>query len=144
MGTPPFVYFLCRIFRGLFSLGSKPISAGNFIAGILRPFSQMPQLHLLYGCWLFYIIILLLLILSPFLPSFFFFCFLGPILWHIEVPRLGVESELQLPAYTTATTDPNHVCNPHHSSRQHQILNPLNKARDQTRIHVDASWTRFR
>lgn len=68
MGTPPFVYFLCRIFRGLFSLGSKPISAGNFIAGILRPFSQMPQLHLLYGCWLFYIIILLLLILSPFLP----------------------------------------------------------------------------
>ena len=24
-------------------------------------------------------------------------------LWHMEVPRLGVESELQLPAYTTAT-----------------------------------------
>ena len=25
---------------------------------------------------------------------FFFFVFLGPLLWHMEVPRLGVESEL--------------------------------------------------
>ena len=33
---------------------------------------------------------------------FFFFFFLGPHLWHIEVARLGVESELKLPAYTTA------------------------------------------
>ena len=31
----------------------------------------------------------------------FFFFFLGP--WHMEVPRLGEESELQLPAYATAT-----------------------------------------
>ena len=35
--------------------------------------------------------------------SFFFFCFLGPHLRHIEVPRIGVKSELELPAYTTAT-----------------------------------------
>ena len=35
--------------------------------------------------------------------SFFFFFFLGLHLWHMEVPRLGVESELQLPTYTTAT-----------------------------------------
>ena len=34
--------------------------------------------------------------------SFLFF-FLGPYLRHIEVPRLGVESELQLLAYATAT-----------------------------------------
>ena len=27
---------------------------------------------------------------------FFSFCFLGPHLWHIEVPRRGVESELSL------------------------------------------------
>jgi len=31
-----------------------------------------------------------------------FFAFLGPYLWHIEVPRLGVKSELQLLAYATA------------------------------------------
>ena len=35
--------------------------------------------------------------------AFFFFLFLGPLLQHMEVPRLGVESEVQLLAYTTAT-----------------------------------------
>ena len=34
---------------------------------------------------------------------FFFYYFLGPNLQHIEVPRLEVQSELQLPAYTTDT-----------------------------------------
>ena len=33
----------------------------------------------------------------------FFFFFLGLHLQHMEVPRLGVKLELQLPAYTTAT-----------------------------------------
>ena len=28
------------------------------------------------------------------LHSFFFFCFLGPLPWHMQVPRLGVELEL--------------------------------------------------
>ena len=32
----------------------------------------------------------------------FYFLLSGPHLWHMEVPRLRVESELQLPAYTTA------------------------------------------
>ena len=37
--------------------------------------------------------------------TFFFFLsfFLGQNPWHMEVPRLGVVSELKLPAYTTAT-----------------------------------------
>ena len=63
-------------------------------------------------------------------------CFLGPPLWHMEVPRLGVELELQLPAYTIATAmrDPNLVGGRHHSLWQHWIFNPLNKARDGTRI----------
>ena len=66
---------------------------------------------------------------------FFFFSFLGLRLWHMEVPRLGVQSELQLPAYTTttATWGLSHVFDLHHSSRQCQILNPRNKARDGTR-----------
>ena len=44
----------------------------------------------------------------------------------MEVPRLGVESELQPLAYTTATatSDPSRVCDLPHSSRQHWILNP--------------------
>ena len=46
--------------------------------------------------------------------------FLRPHLWHMEVPRLEVELELQLPAYTTATAmqDPSRVCDLHYSSRQ--------------------------
>ena len=65
--------------------------------------------------------------------GFLFVCsFLGLHMWHMEVPRLRVESELQLPAYTTATAtqDLSHVCDPHHSSRQRQVLNPLSEARD--------------
>ena len=53
----------------------------------------------------------------------------------MEVPRLGVESELQLPAYTTATAtpDPSFICDLHHSSGQGRILSPLSEARDGTR-----------
>ena len=81
-----------------------------------------------------------------FFSFFFFFSFseLNP--QHMEVPRLGVESELQLLAYTTvtATQDLSCSCDLHlHSSRQHQILNPMNKARDQICILVDPSRIRL-
>ena len=61
-----------------------------------------------------------------------FFCFLGPHPQHMEVPRLGVELELQLLVYATATAmwAPSHVCDLQYSSQQRWILNPLNKARD--------------
>ena len=64
----------------------------------------------------------------------------------MKVPRLGVESELQLLAYTTAigTWDLSHICDLHHSSQHHQILNPLSKARDQTCVLIDASQIPFR
>ena len=72
------------------------------------------------------------------LLPFFSFLFLGLKPWHMEVPRLGVKTELQVPAYTiaTATPDPNL----HHSLQQCWILNPLSEARDQTRILRDTSW----
>ena len=62
----------------------------------------------------------------------------------MDVPRIGVELELQLPAYTTATAmqDPNHICNLHHSLQQSQILNPLSKVRNRTHILMDTSWVR--
>ena len=68
--------------------------------------------------------------------GFFFFCLLGPHLWHMEVPRPGVKSELLPLAYTTATAtpDPSHICNLHHSSRQQRILNPLSEAEDRTHV----------
>ena len=39
-------------------------------------------------------------IVALFIYLFIYLCFLGPHLQHMEVPKLGVESELQLPAYT--------------------------------------------
>ena len=65
--------------------------------------------------------------------------FLGPHLRHIEVPRLGVGSELQLPAYTTvtATSDLRCVCDWHGNVQQCWILNPLSRARDGTRLLKD-------
>ena len=63
----------------------------------------------------------------------------------MEVPRPGVESELQLPAYTTATAtqDPSCVCDLQHSSRQHQILNPLRETRDGTHSLMVSSQIHF-
>ena len=46
---------------------------------------------------------------------FFFWVVLGLHLRHMEVPRLGIQLELQLPA--TAMWDLSHICNLHHSSR---------------------------
>ena len=76
----------------------------------------------------------------------FIFFILVPDLQHMEVPRLGVESELQLLAYPTATAmwDPSRIFDLHHSSRQCRILNPLSEARDQTCILMDAGQIHFR
>ena len=71
--------------------------------------------------------------------NFFFFLlfFLGLYPWHIEVPRLEVD-------YTAATAmrDLSHVCNLHHSSQEHRILNTLRGAKDRTHILMDSSWAR--
>ena len=77
--------------------------------------------------------------------SFFFLCFLGPHPWHMEVPRLGDKSELQLLAYATAiaTQDLSRICDLRHNSWQRQILNPLIEARDRTWVLTDASQIRF-
>ena len=61
----------------------------------------------------------------------------------MEVPKLGVELELELPTYATATQDPSHICDLHHSSQQHQTADPLSKARDQTHILMDTSPIHF-
>ena len=60
---------------------------------------------------------------------FFFFGLLGLHLWHMDVPRLGVEIG------ATAASLP-------HSS-QHQIPNPLSEARDRTHGLMDTSWIHF-
>ena len=71
---------------------------------------------------------------------------LGPHLWYMQVPSLGVESELQLLAYASATAkpDPNRLCDMHHNSWQCQILNPLSKDRDWTLVLMDPKWVCYR
>ena len=88
--------------------------------------------------WLFCVRSLLLFSLyfqrlreGNFVLLYFVFFFWGLCLWHMEDLRLGVESEPQLPAYTTATAtlDPSCICDLHRSLWQHQILNLLSKKR---------------
>ena len=65
---------------------------------------------------------------------------------HMEVPRLGIQLELQLLACTTATatSDLSCICDLHHSSWQHWILDPLSKARDGTHNFMVPSRICFR
>ena len=64
----------------------------------------------------------------------------------MEIPRLGVELDLKLSAYATAaataTQDLSCVCDLHHRSWQHWILNSLSEARNQTRVLMDPSQVR--
>ena len=78
-------------------------------------------------------------IMLGFFSVFVCFCFLGPHPQHMEAPRRGVQSELQLPAYTRATATPNlsRICG------LDQILNLLSEARDWTCILMDTSQVRY-
>ena len=70
------------------------------------------------------------LLLSP-LP--FFLLVSNSAYGSMEVPRLGVKLELQLPVYAIATAMPDLscICGPRCSLQQHLILNPLSETRDQ-------------
>ena len=58
----------------------------------------------------------------------FFFLFRAALVAHGS-SLIGIQSELQLPAYTTATPDPSQICKLHLSLWQCQILNPPTEAR---------------
>ena len=79
--------------------------------------------------------------LAVFFFFFFFFLLLGLHLQHMEVPRLRVKSERQLPACSTAIAmqDSGCICNLYCS----WIPSALSKARDRTHILMDASQVQF-
>ena len=99
-------------------------------------------------CWdLFYVPILAIFVndvLKENVYSFFFF-FLGLLLQHMQVPKLGIKSELQLLAYARATAmqDWSHICNLNHSSQQCCITGLLSETRDITHILTDTSQIHF-
>ena len=117
---------------GLTGLPSPPSSLARthvLLTLVLFPcFRQFCGIHL-------FIYIYIYLFILPFFFCFVFF-FLRTSSHHMEILRLGVELEPQLPAYATATamSDLSHICKLHCSSWQRWSLNPLNKARDQTHI----------
>ena len=71
------------------------------------------------------------------------FSFLWLHLQHMEVPRLGVKSELQLPAYATVkameTQVQSGICNLHHSCDTSSLTHWLRPG-NQTQIHLHTSW----
>ena len=87
--------------------------------------------------------------LSSQLFIFFIFLFRAtPTVYEGSQAR-GVQLEPQLQAYAratapraTATPDPSHIGDLHHSSWQCRILNPLREARDQTHVLMDPSQVR--
>ena len=66
------------------------VAAPTYILTNSVGWSPHPLQHLLF---VFVVVVVL----------FFVFCLIGPYLQNMDVPSLGVESELRLPAYTTAT-----------------------------------------
>ena len=84
-------------------------------------------------CWVFLFV------------SLFVFCLSGRHLKRMEILKLGVEMQLQLPAYATAIAmqDLSHVWDLEWSSWQCQVLNPLSEARDWTCNVMVTSWVRY-
>ena len=74
----------------MFNFWRKRLTVFHRVCTILQSHQHGPQLLSFFKIYLFI------------LP----FVLLGPHPQHMEVPRQGVESELQLPAYTTATATP--------------------------------------
>ena len=77
--------------------------------------------------------------LKSFLFSFFLLFRSKPTSYGSSQTRGQIRTASASYTTATATQDPSYVCNLHHSLRQHQIVNPLSKARDRTLIPMDAS-----
>ena len=77
----------------------------------------------------------------PFFFLFFVFCFFRAAFMAYGGSQARGHIGAAVPAYATdaTTRDPSHVCNLYRTSWQCQILNPLNEARNQTRVLMDAS-----
>ena len=82
---------------------------------------------------------------SSYFLFFFFSCLFAP---STAAPSACGDSQAwgligAVASRATATRDPSHICNLHHSSWQHQILNPLSKAGDRSCILMDAVWAHY-
>ena len=119
----------------MLSLVEIPNSAAVFIPLLLVQLCFRSQYKFLSWSPSFQLVKFSLLFLRA--QPLLFLSFLGLHLQRMEVSRLGVKSELQLPAYATAMPDPSCVCDLHCSFGNDRSFNPLSKARDRTSILMD-------
>ena len=115
--------FNCPQGRSDLSLASQKI-INLYLSSFSRDNTYILYLHVIS-----YSLIELIVVSVSFNHQSHFFFFLELHLWHMEVPWLGAELVLRLPAYTTDTArqDPNRICDLHHNSRQCRILNTLSQ-----------------
>ena len=103
------------------SVSDRPCLQQHLYKEVVCGFFLSAQLYVNFNSVIFYFYFLIL-----------FFClFLGP--QPVAFGGSQARGLIRAVAATaTATWDPTCICDPHHCSQQHQILNPLSEARDQT------------
>ena len=88
------------------------------------------------------------LVSVPLLVMFVLFCFVLFFVFSRAAPMAhgGSQARGRIRAVAAGlhhglrTSDPSHIWDLHHSSWQHQTLNPLSEARDRTHVLIDTSW----
>ena len=97
----------------LVGLRHKTIKQGDVMSLHPTAILRLPGAQTL-GSFFFFFFFFLSFFLSSFLPSFLPSFLSLPHLQHMEVPGLGVKSQLRLLAYATATAtwDPSHCLRP--------------------------------
>ena len=76
-------------------------------------------------------------------PLLFFLFRAAPVAYESSLARSWIGAAVETYTTATATPDPSCICDLHHSSRPHRILNPIIEARDQTRNLMVPSRIRF-
>jgi len=96
---------------------SSPISSSYSISSswLMNENKRKKTLRLMKANYMSIPFVFLISNLGSKFANKFLFLFLGLHLWHMEVPRLGVKSELQLPAYASLS---------HSNARSHPRLRP--------------------
>ena len=131
---PWLVSFFCSHVLDEKAQGLGPLSLPTLlplVVGLLQSFG--------FSCYLYPMTLKFVFDCLQGILTYIFIFFLGLHLRHMQVPRLGVELELQLPVYTmaTATWDLNCICDLCCSLQQCRILKTLSEARDRILILMD-------
>ena len=89
------LWLLGREIHGSHQITAQPLRVSMLLSSPSPPFPEFSVLHVLSLSFFIYLFNFYIEFIYLYLQFFFFFpYFLGPPLRHMEVPRLGVESDL--------------------------------------------------